>query len=169
MHVCMHVCMYVCLYVADQLYLPVRPRLTETTFQLSLYIYRLKLSGKGRSLTWETYRQKWKLNDHIKRHIWSVCRNTDNDEYGFVHFSSMTSNFSTMLESKYKIWRLKLPKWTKYLFNTDITTFSGLWGSMEKDFFTESQLCIWKKVRQSRNQNDRRTYAETCHSPTLYY
>ena len=50
----MDACMYVCLYVADQLYLPVRPRLTETTFQLSLYIYRLKLSGKGRSLTWET-------------------------------------------------------------------------------------------------------------------
>ena len=38
-------------------------------------------------------RQKWKPDDYIKGHIWSVCRNTDNNELGFVRFSSTTSNF----------------------------------------------------------------------------
>ena len=40
-----------------------------------------------------------------------------NKEYGFVHFSSMTSNFLDNAQmhnaQKYKIWHLKLPKWTK--------------------------------------------------------
>lgn len=163
----MHVCMFVCRRSALLAGASTAQGNHFSTFVIHLPVknYLAKVDRWLEKLN----RQKWKPNDHIKRHIWSVCRNTDNNEYGFVHFSSMTSNFSTMLESKYKIWRLKLPKWTKYLFNTDITTFSGLWGSMEKHFFTESQLCIWKKVRQSRTQNDRRTYAETCHSPTLNY
>ena len=38
-------------------------------------------------------RQKWKPDDHIKGHIWSVCMNTDNNEHGFVRLSSITSNF----------------------------------------------------------------------------
>ena len=69
--------------------------------------------------------------------------------------------FSTMLAQNYKIWRLKLPKWTKRLFNTDIIASSGVSGSMEADFFTKSQS--WKKG--SRDQKSRcRTCAEACHS-----
>ena len=47
--------------------------------------------------------------------------------------------FSTMLAQKYKIWRLKLPKWTKSFLNTNIVAFSGVSGSMEEDYFTKSQ------------------------------
>ena len=73
--------------------------------------------------------------------------------------------FSTMLAQKYKIWRLKLPKWTKYLSNTDRIAFSGASGSMEEDFFTKSQS--WKKG--SPDQRSRcRTCAEACHSPFKY-
>ena len=84
--------------VVDQLHSPLRPisspRLYQgNPFQLSLHIQREELSGKGRSLTGELNRQKWKPDNHITRHTWSVCRNTDNNEHGFVHFSSMTSNF----------------------------------------------------------------------------
>ena len=40
-------------------------------------------------------RQKKKADDHIKRHVWSVLRiMAGNNEYGSVHFSGMTSNFS---------------------------------------------------------------------------
>ena len=35
-------------------------------------------------------RQKWNPDDHIARHTWSVCGNTDKNEHHFVHFSSMT-------------------------------------------------------------------------------
>ena len=42
----------------------------------------------------------------FKLRIWSVCRNTDNNKCIFVQFSSMTSNFSTVLAWKYKIWGL---------------------------------------------------------------
>ena len=45
----------------------------------------------------------------------------------------------TMLAQKYKIWRLKLPKWTKYISNTDRIAFSVVSRSMEEDFFTKSQ------------------------------
>ena len=34
-----------------------------------------------------------KNTDCFAVYIWSVCGNTDNKEYGFVHFSSITSNF----------------------------------------------------------------------------
>ena len=37
------------------------------------------------------------------------------------------------------------------MITTSIISFSGLSGSMEEDFFAESQL--WKKFRQTRNLN----------------
>ena len=73
--------------------------------------------------------------------------------------------FSTMLAQKYKIWRLKLPKWRKYLSNTDRIAFSGVSGSMKEDFFTKSRS--WKKG--SPDQRSRcRTCAEACHGPFKY-
>ena len=56
-----------------------------------------------------------------------------------------------MLAQKYKIWRLKLPKWTKYLSNTDRIAFSGVSGSMKEDFSPKADL--EKKVRQTRDQD----------------
>ena len=125
----------------------------ETTFQLSLYIYRLKTIRQRKIVVWRnlTDRNESQMTTLNARIDWSVCRNTDNNECGLVHFSPMTSNFLTMLASKHHIWGLKLPKWTKQLFNIDIMASSGLSGSMEEDFPTESQL--WKKVHQTRNQN----------------
>ena len=73
--------------------------------------------------------------------------------------------FSTTLAQKYKIWRLKLPKWIKEVLNTDMVAFSGVSESME-DFFTKSQS--WKKVRQI-SKSRRRTCAEACHSPFKGY
>ena len=79
-----------------------------------------------------------------------------NNEYGFVHFSGMTSTFSI----QYKMCRLKLPKWTKYLFYSDIKAFSGLSKSVEEDFFTESQLLI-------SGSPDQKTKCRTCFHVTV--
>ena len=96
-------------------------------------------------------RQKWKENDHIKRHIWSFCSYNDNNEYGFVHIPLMTSYFSTMLAWKYKIWRLKLPKGPNSSSMLALQLSQASQGRMKEDFFTESKL--WKVVHQTRNQN----------------
>ena len=65
----------------------------ETLFN-SLYIFIvLKYPSKVDCWLENINRQKWRPDDHIKGHIWSICRNADNNEHGFVHFSSMTSNF----------------------------------------------------------------------------
>ena len=48
--------------------------------------------------------------------------------------------FSTTLAQKYKIWRLKLPKWTKYLLNTNIMAYLGVSGSMQEDFFAKTPI-----------------------------
>ena len=45
-----------------------------------------------------------------------------------------------MLAQKYQIRRLKLPKLTKWLLNTDIIAFSGISGSMEEDFFHQKPI-----------------------------
>ena len=69
-----------------------------------------------------------------------------------------------MLAQKYKIWRLKHPKWTKYLLNTDIIAFSGVSGSMEEDFSPEANL----EKRFATPEIKCRTCAEACHSPFKY-
>ena len=68
--------------------LPKKPFLTLFT-----YLSFKKDSSKVDRWLENINRQKWKPDDHIKGHIWSVCRNTDNNEHGFVRFTSMTSKF----------------------------------------------------------------------------
>ena len=70
--------------------------------------------------------------------------------------------FSTTLAQKYKIWRLKLPKWTKYLLNTDIMTFLGVSGSVQDDFFTKTPIL---KNYSPEQKSCCRTCAVACHSP----
>ena len=47
----------------------------------------------------------WDWPFTFKRHIWSLCSNTDNNDYGFVLFSSMTSNSQQRLHgnTKYEV------------------------------------------------------------------
>ena len=70
--------------------------------------------------------------------------------------------FSTTLAQKYKIWRLKLPKWTKYLLNTDIMAFLGVSGSVQDDFFTKTPIL---KNYSPEQKSCCRTCAVACHSP----
>ena len=65
----------------------------ETLFNSLTYLSFKKYPSKVDRWLENINRRKWKPDDHIKGHIWSVCRYTDNDEHGFVLFSSMTSNF----------------------------------------------------------------------------
>ena len=69
--------------------------------------------------------------------------------------------FSTTLAQKYKIWHLKLPKWTKYLLNTDIMAFLGVSGSMQDDFFTKTPIL---KNCSPEQKSSCRTCVVACHS-----
>ena len=70
----------------------------ETNVQL-FFIHLPFKNHPGKVDRWleKLNRQKWKPDDHIKRYMYfsSVFRITaSNNEYGFVHFSGTTSNFS---------------------------------------------------------------------------
>ena len=88
-----------CSHVADQLYSPLRPIQRSTAVSRKPFLTRFtnssfkKYPSKVDRWLENVNRQKWKPDDHIKGHIWSVCMNTDNNEHGFVRLSSMTSNF----------------------------------------------------------------------------
>ena len=61
-----------------------------------------------------------------------------------------TSYFSTILNSKHKICRLNLSRMTQQFFKIDISIFTCLKRSMEKDFAPQNQL--WKLFCRIRNQ-----------------
>ena len=73
----------------------------------------------------------------------------------------LLNDFEVCRQYLHKIWRLKLPKWTKQLLNTDIMAFSGVSGSMEEDFFTKTPIL---KNCSPEQKSSCRTCAEACHS-----
>ena len=120
------------------------------------------LSGKGRSLTGELNRQKWKPDDHITRHTWSVCRNTDNNEHGFVQFSSMTSNFLDNACTKVQNMAFKTSK----MYQTALQYwYYGFLGRLRVDgrgFLHQKPIL---KTRSPEQKSRCRTCAEACHGP----
>ena len=94
----------------------------------------------------------------MKRHIWSICRNIDNNEHGFVHLSSVTSNF--LLNACRKIQNMAFE--TSKMDQMDLIAleywYYGFLGRLRVDrrgFLHQRPILhwSWKKVLNTRNQD----------------
>ena len=134
----------------------------ETLFNF-FYIFNVwELSEKGRSLTGELNRQK---DDHITRHTWSVCKNTDNNEHGFVYFSSMTLNFLDNAFTKIKNMAFKTSKMDQIALEYWYYGFLGRLRVDGRGFLHQKPIL---KKRSPEQKSRCRTCAEACHSPLKF-
>ena len=102
-------------------------------------------------MTGELNRQNWKPDDHITPHTWSVCRNAENNEHGFVHFSSMTLNFLDNACTKIQNMACKTSKIDLIALEYWYYGFLGRLRVDGRGFL--HQKPILKNVRQNRNQD----------------
>ena len=106
-------------------------------------------------------RQKWKPDDHIKGHIWSVCRNTDNNELGFVRFSSMTSNFLDNTCTKIQNMAFKTSQMDQIALEYWYYGFLGRLRVDGRGFLHQTPIL---KNCSPEQKSSCRTCAEACHS-----
>ena len=107
-------------------------------------------------------RQKWKPDDHIKGHIWSVCMNTDNNEHGFVRLSSMTSNFLDNTCTKIQNIAFKTSQMDQIALEYWYYGFLGRLRVDGRGFL--HQNANLEKLSAGKKSSCR-TCAEACHSP----
>ena len=106
--------------------------------------------------------QKWKPDDHIKGHIWSVCRNTDNNELGFVRFSSMTSNFLDNTCTKVQNMAFKTSQMDQIALEYWYYGFLGRLRVDGRGFLHQTPIL---KNCSPEQKLSCRTCTEACHSP----
>ena len=110
-------------------------------------------------------RQKWKPDDHIKGHIWSVCRNTDNNELGFVRFSSMTLNFLDNTCTKIQNMVFKTSQMDQIALEYWYYGSLGRLRVNGRGFLHQTPIL---KNCSPEQKSSCRTCAEACHSPFNY-
>ena len=99
---------------------------------------------------------------NITRHPWSFCRNTDNNEHGFVHFSSMTSNFLDNACTKIQNMAFKTSKMDQIAIEYWYYGFLGRLRFDGRGFLHQKPIL---KKRSPEQKSRCCTCAEACHSP----
>ena len=137
-----------------------KPFLTLFTY-ISFQRYLSKVDRWPENLN----RQKLKPDDQIKGHVWSVCRNTDNNEHGFVRFSSMTSNFLDNTCTKIQNMAFKTSQMDQIALEYWYYGFLGRLRVDGRGFLHHTPILKYCSPEQ---KSSCRTCTEACHSPLTF-